>query len=309
MSVGPLPPFVRGMLLILAAIFLFDVMGAIIKFMGEGYSPQQLSMYRNVFGLIPSLLLLVTSRDWHRAGRPLIMRQWRLGLARGGFVALAQFCLYSAVIHLEFATATTLALAGPLFVTALSVPVLRHKVGVWRWSAVIVGFAGIVLIMQPGSEIFTPYALLPIGAAFGYASATVLLKLIDDDAPSPTINLYSTGGGLLGSIVIVLATGGYRPVEAAHEWLWLIAMGIAGGCAVLSMITAYRLAAPSSLAPFEYFGIPFSFAIGWMVFDEAPFERLFPGALLIVAGGLLVIWRQHRLSRAGSPSGAPGDQE
>ena len=71
-------------------------------------------------------------------------------------------------------------------------------------------------------------------------------------------------------------------------------MGIAGGIAVLALITAYRLTTPSNLAPFEYFGIPFSFIIGWFAFGEAPFERLFPGALFIVAGGLLIVWRERK---------------
>ena len=290
-------PFVRGTFFIQLAMFLFDLMGAIVKYMGTEYPAEQLSMYRNVFGLAPSILILLWSSDWRKAGRPLKIRQWKLGLVRGGFVALAQFSFYMALINLEFATATTLSFCGPLFVTTLSVMFLKEKVGPWRWGAVVIGFVGIVLIMKPGSDVFTYYALLPLGAGFGFACTSILVKKFDDDVPTPLINLYSSGAALLWSILLVLVTGGYRVVDTPDEWLWLIAMGIVGGLAVLSLITAYRTTSPANLAPFEYFGIPFSFVLGWFVFGEAPFERLFPGALLIAAGGLLIVWRQRKNSQ------------
>jgi len=286
-------PFLRGAFFILLAMFLFDVMGAIVKYMGSGYPAQQLAMFRNVFGLAPSILVLMWSADWHAAGRPLIIRQWKLGLVRGAFIAAAQYSFYQSLINLEFATASTLAFAGPMFVTALSVLVLKDRVGMWRWGAVVIGFAGIVMIMRPGSDIFTIYAILPVGAAFCYASTSVIIKLFDSDVPSATINLYTSVSALFWSVVVVVGTDGYRVVDTAEDWMWLLAMGGVGGVAVLCLITAYRASQASNLAPFEYFGIPFSYAVGWFVFGEAPFERLFPGALLIAAGGLLIVWRQR----------------
>ena len=84
-------------------------MGAIIKHLGARYPAQQLSMLRNVFGLIPSALVLFYSRDWRESGRPVRLVQWKLAIARGGFVTIAQFCFYLSLIHLEFATASTIA--------------------------------------------------------------------------------------------------------------------------------------------------------------------------------------------------------
>ncbi len=291
-------PFLRAVAIILLAIFLFDVMGAIIKYLGGRYPVQQLSAFRNLFGLIPSVLVLWFSREWHGAGRPLVIRQWKLGLLRGGFVTIAQFCFYLSLIKLEFATASTIAFAGPLFVTSLSVLVLKHRVGLWRWSAVAVGFIGIMLVMRPGSEIFTWYALLPLGASFCYACTSVTVRLMDEAVPSATINLYSHVGSLTGASLLVIATDAYVPIESVHDWLWIIAMGLVGGMAVLCLIIAYRLTQPSNLSPFEYFGIPFSFTIGWLVFAEAPFGRLFPGVVLIVAGGLMIVWRERVAQKA-----------
>jgi drug/metabolite transporter (DMT)-like permease len=287
-------PLFNAIAIILLAIFLFDVMGAIIKHLGTRYPAQQLSMLRNVFGLIPSVLVLFYSSSWREAGRPVRLVQWKLAIARGGFVAIAQFCFYLSLIHMEFATASTIAFSGALFVTLLSVPILGHRVGIWRWSAVGVGFVGIVLVMRPDTDSFNVYALLPACAALGYAASSVTAQLFDKSVPTALINLYALAGALTGAVMLVVFTGGYVEVTTYQDWLWLLAMGVAGGSAVFCLVSAYRLTAPSNLAPFEYFSIPFAFLLGWMFFDEAPFHRLIPGVFLIIGGGLLIVWRERK---------------
>jgi len=293
--------FARAVFYILLAILLFDLQGVIIKFLGDRYPVQQLASFRNVFGLIPSLLVLVLSREWHARGRILGIRQWRLGLLRGAFIAAAQYCFYLSITKMELATASTLTFISPVLITLLSVPILKHHVGIWRWLAVLIGFIGVVLIMAPGTEVFTPYSLLPIGAALGYSLSTVCVRLVDDDVPTALINMYASVGALAGALAILFSTTGYQGVASAADWLLLVTMGLVGGCAVLALINAYRLTRPASLSPFEYFGIPFSFILGWVFFDEAPFARLIPGVFLIVAGGLLIAWRERGKRIDGGP--------
>ena len=288
-------PLFKAIAIILLAIFLFDVMGAIIKHLGARYPAQQLSMLRNVFGLIPSALVLFSSRVWRESGRAVRLVHWKLASARGGFVTIAQFCFYLSLIHLEFATASTIAFSGALFVTLLSIPILGHRVGIWRWSAVGTGFVGIVLVMRPDAGSFNVYALLPVCAALGYAASSVTAQLFDKSVSTALINLYALAGALTGAVVLVVFTGGYVEVATYQDWLWLLAMGVAGGSAVFCLVTAYRLTAPSNLAPFEYFSIPFAFLLGWMFFDEAPFHRLIPGVFLIIGGGLLIVWRERKV--------------
>ena len=287
--------FSKAVFLIILAIFLFDVQGAIIKHMGDRYPVQQLAMYRNLFGLLPSILVLYLSSEWHAKGRPLVIERWRLGLMRGLFIATAQFCLYYSLVIMEFAIASTLAFAGPLFITTLSVPLLKHRVGALRWIAVAIGFVGVLLIVQPGTELFRISSLLPICAAFFYALSSICVRFFDKEVPTATINLYSSVGALIGSSLLLATTTTYVPVNGT-SWLWLIAMGTVGGFAVLSMISAYRLTQPSNLSPFEYFGIPFSFLIGWVIFNETPFDQLIPGVLFIIAGGMLIVWRERKLA-------------
>ena len=289
--------FVAAVATILMAIMLYDIMGAIIKHLGQHYPAQQLSMFRNLFALIPTLLILFWSQSWVQAGKPIVIRQWKLALARGGIGALAQISFYLSLSHLEFATATTMLFAGPLFITALSIPLLGNRVGLRRWLAVLIGFTGVMLVMRPATHSFTWYAVLPLCAAFGYASISVTARLFDKTVPTAVINIYSNAGSLVGSIALVIFTGGFVQIATLEDWIWLAAMGMAGGIAAYCLISAYRLAEPSSLSPFEYFGIPFSFCLGWIFFSETPFDRLIPGALLIVGGGLVIIWREHSLKR------------
>lgn len=286
--------FLRAVFYVLLAILLFDLQGVIIKYLGDRYPVQQLASFRNLFGLIPSLLVLALSREWHASGRKLVIRQWRLGLLRGLSIALAQFCFYLSITKMELATATTLTYISPVLITMLSVPILGHHVGVWRWLAVLIGFLGVLLIMAPGTEVFTLYSLLPIGAAFGYSLSTVCVRLVDHQVPTALINMYASVGALIGSLTIMFSTTGYQPVASAEDWILLLAMGIVGGFAVLGLISAYRLAKPASLSPYEYFGIPFAFILGWIFFDEAPFDKLIPGVFLIVAGGMLIAWRERK---------------
>ncbi len=286
--------FLRAVVFILLAILLFDLQGVIIKFLGDRYPVQQLASLRNVFGLIPSLLVLWLSREWHNAGRRFAIRQWRLGFLRGLSIAAAQFCFYLSITKMELATASTLTYISPVLITMLSVPILGHQVGLWRWLAVLIGFCGVLLIMAPGTEVFTPYSLLPIGAALGYSLSTVCVRLFDEHVPTALLNMYASVGALAGALGILFATTGYQTVTRIEDWILLLAMGIVGGFAVLCLISAYRLAKPASLSPYEYFGIPFAFVLGWIFFDEAPFGKLIPGVFLIVAGGMLIVWRERR---------------
>ena len=269
-------------------------MGVFIRILAATYPTEQLIVFRNIFGMVPSVILLFSLTEWRARGRPIRIRQWRLALLRGVFVIWAQMCFYLALTKMEFATVSTLAFVSPMIVTALSVPVLGDRVGPWRWGAVAMGFLGVVLIMRPGGDTFSAWALLPLGAAAGYASASVFVRLMDADVPSPLVNMYSNVAAL------VLATGATLVMGRAvwiTDWTDLgliVLMGCCGGCGVLCLTYAYRMASPSILAPFEYTGILFAFLLGWIVFQEAPFETLFPGVLLIVGAGLLIVWRERR---------------
>ena len=194
---------------------------------------------------------------------------------------------------MAFATASTITYASALFTTALAIPILGERVGWVRWSAVLVGFVGVIMVVQPSSEGFTVYALLPLSAAAFYALVGVTARLFDDDASSPLVNLYSTITATIGAALIACFWGGFRPIANLSDMAWIFLMGGFGGAAVLFLTVSYRMTEQSNLAPFSYFGIPLAFIMGWLFFDETPWSTLFPGAILIAAGGLLIVWRER----------------
>ena len=283
-----------AIVLSLLALFLFDAMGLVIKMLSERYTAQELSAWRNLFGLIPSLVALAGSRAWHARGKPVLIRQWRLALTRGLVVTFAQLFFYMSLGLMAFATATTITYANALFMTALAIPLLGEKVGLVRWTAVGVGFVGVVLVMQPGSDVFSYQALFPLIAAFLYALVGVTARKFDDDVPSPLVSLYSAITALLAAFCIAYFWGGFTPVASWADMGWIVAMGTFGGTAVLVLVVSYRMTEQSNLAPFNYFGIPIAFVLGWVFFDESPWDALFPGAILIIAGGLLIIYRERK---------------
>ena len=288
--------------LLLAGIVMLDCMGAIAKHLVVRYPAQQISLTRNFFGLLPTFSILL----WETRGRinlgSIRLRQWRLGLARGLIVAVAQLALYGSYLHLELATVAVIAYSEPLFITMLAVPWLGERVGIWRWAAVVGGFVGVVLVIGPGTNLFLWSGLLPAVAAFFYANSLVLTRRFDKSASHAAINLYAQAGAIAGSFILLLTTSeAVMPDGSAAEIF--IDLGLAlllggfGGFGVYFLTLAYRRTPASLLAPFEYFGVLSALVIGWIVFSEWPVQRIFPGVLFIVGAGLVIILRQRRTSR------------
>lgn len=287
----------RAIILSLLALVFFDLMGLVIKLLSPRYSAAELSVYRNIFGTVPAAIALWSSSAWHHSGRRLRVRQWGLICSRGLIVTLAQFMFYLSLSRIAFASATTISYSGALFMTGFAVLLLGERVGAVRWLAVLIGFVGVVMVVGPGSETFTLDSLLPLGAAALYALTGVTARLIDDDVPSALANLYASVFAIMGSLALAVFLGGFTPIQSQSDFLWIVAMGGFGGTAVLLLVISYRMTEQSNLAPFSYFGIPMAFFFGWVFFDEAPVEDLFPGAILIVIGGLLIVWRDQQRKR------------
>ena len=282
----------------LVALILFDLMGLLIKYLSTDYRAVELSAYRNIFGLIPSVLALWLTASWHQNGRKLVLRQWRLAVWRGVAVTFAQLLFYLSLGLMPFATATTISYSTALFTTALAVPILGERAGLVRWLAVAIGFVGVVMITQPRADTFEWTALLPVGAAALYAFTAVTARLVDPEVPTPLFNLYSSAAAAVGAVTLASIFGGFTPIASLSDLGLIVLMGAFGGSAVLCLVVSFRMTEPSNLAPFTYFGIPIAFALGWLFFAEAPVNDLFPGVLLLVGGGLLIIYREQRTSRA-----------
>ena len=285
---------IRAILVCLLAYLCFDLMSVHVRILSASYSPQELSVYRNVLGVLPSILLLMYTRELGFDIKDYKIKKWKLAFGRGLLVALAQLLFYTALADLELATVSALGQTNAIFIVLIAVIFYREKVGLWRWSAVIVGFGGAVWIMQPGSNLFTWSAALPIGAAFCYAASMVTLRSFDVSISSAIIYFYSSIAAALGAILLATGTTDFSPIQSISDALLIFSMSLCGGFGVVFLMYAFRQAPASVLAPFSYFGILTAFGLGWIIFDELPIDKLFPGVILIVLSGLTILWREER---------------
>ncbi|MDB2689937.1 DMT family transporter [Planktomarina temperata] len=285
---------IRAILVCLLAYLCFDLMSVHVRILSASYSPQELSVYRNVLGVLPSILLLMYTRELSFDIKDYKIKKWKLAFGRGLLVALAQLLFYTALADLELATVSALGQTNAIFIVLIAVIFYGEKVGAWRWSAVIIGFGGAVWIMQPGSNMFTWTAALPIGAAFCYTASMVTLRSFDVSISSAIIYLYSSIAAALGAILLATGTIDFSPIQSMSDALLILSMSLCGGFGVVFLMYAFRQAPASVLAPFSYFGILTAFGLGWIVFDELPLDKLFPGVILIILSGLTILWREER---------------
>ena len=283
-----------AVLLTLLGLFFLDCMGIAIKYLRNDYPAAVLSVYRNLFGIIPCMLVLFLSSQWHAGGRKIIIKEWRLGLLRGVFVCFAQICLYTSYFYVPYALVATMEHTGPMIVSLLCIPILGEKFGLYKMSAVILGFVGIIFIMQPWTDDFNIYLILPICAAFGYSLARVTSLSFPREVLSPLINIYAQVGTILCSSLIIIFFNQWTPFKSIEDLLLILIMGLIGGTGTLLIIYGARKAELSNITPFDYIEIFFALILGWVFFQEWPIDSLFPGVLFIIAGGLIIIWRQKK---------------
>ena len=287
---------VKAILTCLLAYFFFDVMSVHVRILSINYSPQELSVYRNVIGVLPAILYMWYSKELSLKISDYKLDKWKLAISRGLVIAVAQLCLYTAIAKLELATVSALGQVSALFTVLLAIFIYNEQVGFWRWTAVIFGFVGALMIIRPGSDIFSWYSILPICAAFCYASSIITLRSFKSSISSAILFLYSAISAAFGAMLLAFGSISFTPIKSLIDAILITSMAVCGGFGVVFLMYAFRNAPSALLAPFSYFGILTSFLIGWIVFDEFPVDTLFPGVLLILISGFVIIWRENQKS-------------
>ena len=278
----------------LLGIVLIDSYGIIIKSLGDLYSTTQLLVFRNVFAIIPLIILILFSQDNSKIFKDLNKKFISVCLIRGLCFTGVNVFFFISVINMQYAIAMTLTFASPFFIALLSIVILKDKVGIYRWSAIVIGFFGVVMIMKPTSDVFVIYSIFPILVAFCWSLSMIVLKFIPENISTAKIQFYSLFFSIVGAIILYFISSDHQPIENIFHLFLMVMTGILGGTGGILFIYAYRLMLPSKLAPFEYLGIPSSFILGWVFFKEAPIDQLFPGVLAIVLAGMIIIWRDAK---------------
>jgi len=282
----------------LLAVLCVDLYMVVIKFLGNDYSVVQLALFRNASAIIPLFLLLLFTKEHFQVFKNVNKRFLLLSILRGICFLSMNIFVFISVINLQFATAMTLTFSSPFFIVILSIFFLRDKVGIYRWSAVILGFIGVVMIMKPTSEIFSFYSIFPILTALAWALSVIILKFIPEGHSTAKIQLYTLIFNVIGAAVLFLLTTGHMEIQSTKDFWLMMLTGILGGTAAILFIYSYRLIAASKIASFEYLGIPSSFILGWIFFNEAPWDQLFPGVIVIIFSGMIIIWRDKEKNKS-----------
>lgn len=277
-----------------AAVFIFSIMDALMKRLSAHYAPMQISCLRCLSSWLLLLLPLASQRSFaplRAANVPLHLFRAALGIGMlGSFVF--------AVHRLSLAQTYALFLAAPLLMTALSVPVHGEKVTGRRWLAILAGLSGVLVILQPwgGGGRFSMVA----AAAAAVATLCYSLSALTVRTLGRTNSSFSMVFWYLLSVSIgcgVLAMGDWRPVIGS-DWIWLGAIGVTGALGQLWLTIAFRSAPPSVVGPFEYTSILWAFGIDAIFWSVSPSWSLVIGAGIVVASGLVVIIDEHRLGQS-----------
>lgn len=287
----------KGMAIMAVCMLILPLMDAIAKYMAtfESMSPGQVTFYRFFFQLVCVLpLAAVTGAAVFRAKRP-----W-MNLLRGVLHAGASLMFFVAVKYMPLADVFAIYFVEPFMLTMMSAIFLREKVGWRRWLAILVGFGGAMVVIQPSYAIFGWTALLPIACAFLFTLYLFLNRAIGDaDSPLVMQTMAGIGGTIFTGVALVIGNGmaaaDFAP-SLPSSWLGLfllILLGSISGYMHLLVVRAFRLAPLSLLAPFQYFEIISATVLGYALFGDFPTASKWLGILIIVASGLFIIWRER----------------
>ncbi len=277
----------RAALFMLAAVGLFALMDAGLKLLTAHYPPMQISAMRGGASL-PFVLVWVLSTV---SVRSLFRVRWPLHLLRAvlGIMMMAPFVY--ALRTLPLSTAYTIFFVAPLLITALSVPILGERVGPRRWTAIVVGFLGVMVVLRPtGEGVASLAGLAVLLAAFGYAVSAITVRVLARTDSSQSIVVW-----LLVSMAVgagLLALPHWVPIRADDLWL-ITGIGVAGALGQYTITEAFRRGEASLIAPLEYSALLWGVLLDFSLWNVLPDAMTWVGAAIIVLSGLYLLRRER----------------
>jgi drug/metabolite transporter (DMT)-like permease len=281
-----------ALLIRLGAIAALSTMSALIKLASQrGVHLLEIMFWRQAL-TIPIVLGWVLATSGIGA---LATKRPGTHFLRGLYGTIGMVLNFGAVILLPLAEATTINFTVPIWAVLLSILLLMEKVGVWRWSAVAVGFVGILVIAQPGGSHFPLYgALVALGGAFMVALISIQIADLNKTDRPLTIVFYFA---LFSAPLTALSLPFVATAHDTDSWLLLLGIGLTGALGQLLLTSALRFGTVASVIVMDYSGLFWATLYGWLLFAALPPASTWLGAPLIVAAGLIIAWREHRLAR------------
>jgi drug/metabolite transporter (DMT)-like permease len=278
----------RGIAFACAAVFVFSAVNALAKWQAASYPISEIVFFRSFFALVPVLVL--AARDG--LARSLATRMPWSHLVRSLIWFVSVYCTFAAYYLLPMADAAAISFSAPLFLIALSALALGERVGIHRWSAVTVGFLGVLVMVRPGMGMFQWGSLFALCNAVCYAVGSLAVRQMASTERSVTIVFYTM---LLATVLSGLALPFLWVAPASLDLAVMIAMGLLGGAGQLLVVQAFHHAPASAVAPWNYSSMIWAMLIGWIAWSEVPDEKLLLGAAIVIGSGLYLLHRETRI--------------
>jgi drug/metabolite transporter (DMT)-like permease len=294
MSVQATPQNTRlGIWLMVATTLVFAAQDGISRHLASNYSVMMVVMVRFwVFGLFVIALAALSTGGLRAAARS---RMPWVQLARG-VILVAEICvMVVGFVKLGLIEAHAVFASYPLMIAALSGPILGEKVGWRRWAAIMVGFIGILVILQPGIAVFSPWALVPLLAALMFAVYGLLTRYVARKDPAP-VSFFWTG--VVGAVAMTPFGLANWTWMTPADWGWMAVLCCTAVLGHWLMIRAYAVAEASAIQPFAYLQLVFASGIGLFLFGEVLRLNVAIGAGIVVAAGIFTLWRQRVREKA-----------
>jgi drug/metabolite transporter (DMT)-like permease len=284
---------VLGIALKIASLVLFSGMTLCVKLLGPETPSGQIIFVRGVISVIVLALIAWRTNRLHL----LKTSNWRGHALRSVSGTISMFFLFAAITMIPLADATAITYTSPMFITVLAMIFLGERIHRFRWTALIVGFVGALIMIGPNLSFGTASSLgslAALGAALFAAFAMTSLRAMSGAEHAITITFYFSLTFMAGAALTALA--GW-PLPTATQSALIILAGLFGVFGQLLMTYSYRYAEASTIAPLEYTSMIMAIAWGYLFFHEVPRSSIWLGAPLVIAAGLIVLWREHRLKK------------
>lgn len=300
---------VKGISFKLISTLLFALMSVLVRYYGEYMPVGQIVFFRSLFAIVPVLVIYAIRNELRAA---VYTRRPFGQLGRGSISVCGMFSNFGALARLPLADATAISFSSPLMTVALAALILKERVGIYRWSAVAVGFVGVLIMLLPQLDVRHVGPAVALGAALATFSAictagTVIQtrRLVQTETTPSIVFYFSLICAIAGAVTLPFAW--YE--ATALEFAGLIVIGLLGGLSHILLTESYRFAQASVVAPFDYAAMIWALLLGFWVFGEVPMPIVLVGAGVVAGAGLFVIWRERQLglrrAREAEEPGAP----
>ena len=270
-------------------MLIFAVQDGISQYLAREYNVFFIVMVRYWFFAL--FVVILCSKQPGGLRKAISTKQPFLQVFRGALLALEVIVMITSFTLLGLIESHAIFSIYPLLVAALSGPVLKEFVGWKRWSAIFIGFIGVMIILKPSNNVFSLEAIIPLIAALMFALYSLLTRYAARQDTSMTSFFWT---GIIGAVVMSVVGSGYWIALKPIDWAWLGLLCILACLAHYLLIKCYELSEASSLQPFAYLQLLFATIIGLWIFSEKLEVHVVMGALLVVLSGLFAIWRERQ---------------